>query len=332
VQYTELLSLRLVPYWTVVICYIVKQAMAEQLNQKRPREGDEEAEAMADNKRPREENEEAAKLENQAQQQPENEEAASSIDLQAQQQPEEKTVRRYSSSINLFHSLRERELGINRKLLNIYRDYHLHTFGNGIDDIGWDIIDLVIADHTIWVINDINVINDTNPFRRHGDQISGYTQDNGNLLFFRTPMNIKSVYYNNHNYSLIIVMFEDPRNILHQFRILSLKIPSIEAGPTTLDSKELFRGESIINYCDFDIPNCRGIIHNLAEGKFKVFELKNYTHLFTIPDIGGSAEVSYAKLGNSGNTDMLIYEKVSEGFSMRIYSSMSIGTKLGWRW
>jgi hypothetical protein len=80
--------------------------------------------------------------------------------------------------------------------------------------------------------------------------------------------------------------FDDPRRILNRLRIISLEIPSIKDGLTRTENKHLFQGESIINDCEFDILNCRGMIYNLAEGKFKVFELKKYTHMFTIPDIG----------------------------------------------
>jgi hypothetical protein len=280
--------------------------MAKHLNQKRAREGNEEAQAMADKKRPRKENEEASNW------------ASSSSIVQAQQQPEEKTVRGYSSSINLFHRLRDRELGINRKLLNVYRDYHFQSFAIARRSIG-SIRDLVIADDIICAIDSATSIV---PFIRNGDQFWAYANDDGSFLFIRFPFKINFVCYNNHKYSLIIVLteFDDPRRIRNRLRIISLEIPFIKARITRTENKQLFQGESIINDCEFDIPNCRGVIYNLAEGKFKVFELKKYTHLFTIPDIGMSPDGSYFKFRSPGNMDMVIYERIWEGFLMRIYS------------
>jgi hypothetical protein len=132
--------------------------MADHLNQKRPREGNEEAQAMVDKKRPREENEEASNG------------ASSSCIVQAQQQPEEKTVWGYSSSINLFHRLHDRELGINRKLLNVYRDYHFQSFSIARRSIGSS-RDLVIVDDIICSIDSATSIV---PFIRNGDQLWVY--------------------------------------------------------------------------------------------------------------------------------------------------------------
>jgi len=152
--------------------------MAKHLNQKRAREGNEEAQAMADKKRPRKENEEASNW------------ASSSSIVQAQQQPEEKTVRGYSSSINLFHRLRDRELGINRKLLNVYRDYHFQSFSIARRSIG-SIRYLVIVDDIICAIDNATSIV---PFICNGDQFWVYDNDDGSLLFIQFPFKINFVY------------------------------------------------------------------------------------------------------------------------------------------
>ena len=66
-------------------------------------------------------------------------------------------------------------------------------------------------------------------------------------------------------------------------KCISIEIPSIKGAGLTTTYKQLFQGESTIDGWDFDIPNCRAMIDNRLEKVFKMFELKEYSHLFTIP-------------------------------------------------
>jgi len=109
-------------------------------------------------------------------------------------------------------------------------------------------------------------------------------------------------------------------------RIISIPIECIKKGATT--HEELFQGESVICHWKFDIPNCRGVIYNLSErGVFKVFELKNYSHLFAISytdskltSKGGLLDPEFT-FGGPGNTEIVICKKVKGKSTLfRIYS------------
>ena len=92
----------------------------------------------------------------------------------------------------------------------------------------------------------------------------------------RSPDTVDFVYYNNYNDSLIIVG-GFPLKIFK-----SIPIALIRAGQTTAYRRYFLSDK--IHHTDFDIPNCRGMIHNNEKKLFTIFELKEYKKLFTIPD------------------------------------------------
>ena len=63
---------------------------------------------------------------------------------------------------------------------------------------------------------------------------------------------------------------------------------------------------------DFDIPNYRGMIYNRKERLFKVFELKKYTMLFSIPYEAYGSFDSLLRFGSSGNMELIIVMMLNE--------------------
>jgi hypothetical protein len=77
--------------------------------------------------------------------------------------------------------------------------------------------------------------------------------------------------------------------------------------------RDLFPGESDISRWDFDISNCRGIIHNINEKVFKVLELKEYELLFTIRDEAGDGYLDLGFLGPRNMEILIPYKKNTSG-------------------
>lgn len=238
---------------------------------------------------------------------------------------EEMEAGRALSSNACIHPVRLRELGKITKLPNIYRDYHLHAFN--IDEKA--ITDLVITDDIIFVIEWLRRVR---LFRRHGDQISPLRDDDGRLIPSYELGRIYYACYNKHNNSLLIVTKKlNPENTGYLQQIISVDIASIQAGQTP-KLTPLFPEESTINKWNFDVPVCRAMIHNSEDKVFKFCDLKEYTELFTIPDLGGTSIGSYLNSLSPGNMDMVMYEnKMSvssdhrnvEGISLRIHSKLN---------
>ena len=70
------------------------------------------------------------------------------------------------------------------------------------------------------------------------------------------------------------------------------------------------------------------MIYNNRERLFKVFELKNYRILFTLPHEGDDSFHSCLRFGSSGNMELIVmmYSKMSarmEEFLLRIYSKLT---------
>ena len=80
---------------------------------------------------------------------------------------------------------------------------------------------------------------------------------------------------------------------------------------------------------DFDIPNYRGMIYNRKERLFKVFELKKYTMLFSIPYEAYGSFDSVLRFGSSGNMELIIVMMLNEisaqmaEILLRIYSKLT---------
>ena len=64
---------------------------------------------------------------------------------------------------------------------------------------------------------------------------------------------------------------------------LSEKLDTVFAGRKQIDEELLEQLEEVL---DFDIPNCRAIVHDFTDHTFKCCELKKYTMLFTITNLG----------------------------------------------
>jgi hypothetical protein len=131
---------------------------------------------------------------------------------------------------------------------------------------------------------------------------------------------IKFVCYNSNNNSLIIV--GNYRKLEYK-SIVSLEIESIKAGLTT-ETNICPQDDGEILSWDFDIPNCRGMIYTTKNKLFKIFELKNYAQLFTIPIEGDDSFCSSFRFGSPGNMELLVMmysENVArEEVLLRIYS------------
>ena len=80
---------------------------------------------------------------------------------------------------------------------------------------------------------------------------------------------------------------------------------------------------------DFDIPNYRGMIYNRKERLFKVFELKKYTMLFSIPYEAYGSFDSLLRFGSSVNMELIIVMMLNEisaqmaEILLRIYSKLT---------
>ena len=175
----------------ILIYSAVKEGdMAEHVNKKRPSDENDETtdenegddQVMPDQKRPREENEQHFIW------QPDT--AGNGISTTDLEYNEIQAPQSYSSSINYISLLREREFVDKiRKLANIYRGYHLRTFGirmreieEEFTDSGFEIneFQLVLAEDVINVIKVFNNETCIVPFSRQAaDQISVFTDDNG---------------------------------------------------------------------------------------------------------------------------------------------------------
>lgn len=147
---------------------------------------------------------------------------------------------------------------------------------------------------------------------------------------------IHDVCYNKHNNSFLIEYQPVDAEIWGlEIQIISLEIASIDGGQSPT-SRLVFPGESSIIKWGFDIPFCRGMIHNYQEKKFKFCELKEYIPLFTIADLGFTQVGAHRQPGrpcfksiSPGNMDMVMYDTVSSTFNgilgvqLRIYSKLN---------
>ena len=99
------------------------------------------------------------------------------------------------------------------------------------------------------------------PLRLYGE-MSQITDEHGLpiTIEFDSIQSILSMWYNCHNNSLIvkgtIVNNNDPEMTI----LVSLDVASIAAGKYP-EQRELFR-QDLIKDCDFDFPNCRGMIYD----------------------------------------------------------------------
>ena len=225
-----------------------------------------------------------------------------------------------TTSINSFHTLSSRKIcrtGKRPKLPNIFRDYFVELHDAALP--GCD-ADFVIAGGDIVVINcDMMYIY---PYRRDGG-FSPFTDEDGAKIVI-TKRN-ELVCYNKHNNSLIIAEVNEESECTC---IVSLGIESVKAGLTTEQITICPKDSNMIGDWDFDIPNCRGMIYNNRERLFKVFELKNYRILFTLPHEGDDSFHSCLRFGSSGNMELIVmmYRKISarmEEVLFRIYSKLT---------
>ena len=186
---------------------------------------------------------------------------------------------------------------------------------------------LVLAEDVINVIKVFNNETCIVPFSRQAaDQISVFTDDNGNPIINKLPFKIVWVDYNPTNHSLLLVGPE----LEHPRIFISIEIPSIKSGITTTSQKHLFQGESTISCWALDIAHCRGIISYESDEVFKIYELREYSQLFTIsknqwpipnPTTGTPFTVRF---GGPGNGEMVIYRKVNEkSILFKIYSKLN---------
>lgn len=180
------------------------------------------------------------------------------------------------SSINYIQSLRSREWCNDKgniKEPNIFRDYHLRAF-DFVEHCS--ISDLVIARDILFVTyNQLYLV----PFRLDGE-ISPLTDQQGKPIIMKMHI-IFIMCYNSHKNSLIVAVVS-PENGDPMESLVSLDIASIEAGHT-IEQRELFPPDSWSCW-EFDIPNCRGMVHSKDGRVFKFFDLKEYKELYTIRD------------------------------------------------
>ena len=107
-----------------------------------------------------------------------------------------------------------------------------------------------------------------------------------------------------------------------------MEIESIKARLSGEEINIFSKDSKMIGTWDFDIPNCRGMIYNMKERLFKVFESKKYGMLFTIPYEAYGSFDSHLSFGSSPNMKLIVtmLNEISVQMAeilLRIYSKLT---------
>ncbi|GLJ31989.1 hypothetical protein SUGI_0644020 [Cryptomeria japonica] len=109
---------------------------------------------------------------------------------------------------------------------------------------------------------------------------------------------IKDVIYNIHTDSLIFIVKSGA------VRLLTRKVEDIRHGLED-EWETLFPTENAIEWWDFDVPNCLGMLYINNENLFKIFELENYNQLYTVANRARSFKDF--RFGSPGNMEMVMF-------------------------
>ena len=88
--------------------------------------------------------------------------------------------------------------------------------------------------------------------------------------------------------------------------LVSMEIESIKARLSGEEINIFSKDSKMIGTWDFDIRNCRGMMYNMKERLFKVFESKKHGMLFTIPYEAYGSFDSHLSFGSSPNMKLIV--------------------------